>query len=74
MKKKVGKMNQDMHLRDVSDKSLIDLQEELYWVIFRARENAKNICERAGFTPEEAGLQFLHPTIGPGRIPDRLRE
>jgi hypothetical protein len=65
MRKTVGKMNQEMRLRDISDKSLIDLQEELYWVIFRARENAKNICEQAGFTPEEAGLQFLHPTIGP---------
>jgi hypothetical protein len=64
MKKAVRMMNQAMQSRDISDKSLIDLQEELYWVILRARENAKNICEQAGFTPEEAGLQFIHPTIG----------
>jgi len=65
MKKPDKKISQSMRTRGIADKSLINLQEELYWVILRARENAKNICEQAGFTPEEAGLQFIHPTIGP---------
>ncbi len=47
--------------------SLTELQKELYWVILRARERARYICEQAGYTPEEAGLQFLHPTMGARR-------
>lgn len=58
-------MNQTMRSSDMG--SLTELQKELYWVILRARERARNICEQAGYTPEEAGLQFLHPTMGARR-------
>lgn len=58
-------MNQTMRNSDMG--SLTELQKELYWVILRARERARDICEQAGYTPEEAGLQFLHPTMGARR-------
>jgi hypothetical protein len=58
-------MNQTMRSSDMG--SLTELQKELYWVILRARERARDICEQAGYTPEEAGLQFLHPTMGARR-------
>ncbi len=51
--------------REISEKSLAELQEQLFWVILRCSEKVKNMCIDAGFTPEEAGLQFNHPTIGP---------
>lgn len=65
MKNTAGNMNQAMRNRDMG--SLTELQKELYWVILRARERARDICEQAGYTPEEAGLQFLHPTMGARR-------
>lgn len=45
------------------DESLTELQEQLFWVILRCREKARSMCEEAGYTPEEAGLQFNHPMI-----------
>ena len=60
MKKKVGKMNQDMHLRDVSDKSLIDLRKSstgLYSVPVKTRRTS----ERADSHPKKLGCSFSTP-------------
>lgn len=64
MRRSVKIMNQVVKSRDISEQSLFELQEQLFWVILRCREKAKNMCMDAGFTPEEAGLQFIHPTMG----------
>ncbi|MFY9398045.1 MAG: hypothetical protein WAR22_06770 [Desulfomonilia bacterium] len=65
MKHRATNMNQAVEDRDM--RPLTELQKELYWVILRARERARYICEQAGYTPEEAGLEFLHPTMGARR-------
>lgn len=65
MKRSVKLVNPVIKEREISEKSLIELQEQVFWAILRCREKVKNMCMDAGFTPEEAGLQFNHPTIGP---------
>lgn len=64
MKRSIRLVSQAVKERDISEKSLVELQEQLFWVILRCREKVKEMCLDAGFTPEEAGLQFNHPTIG----------
>lgn len=64
MKRVVRCIEHDFKQREISQRSLTDLQEQLFWVILRCREKVTNMCEDAGYTPEEVGLQFLHPTIG----------
>lgn len=64
MKRSVEFVNNDIKEREISERSLIELREQLFWVILRCREKVTNMCEDAGYTPEEAGLQFLHPIIG----------
>ncbi len=65
MKRPVNLVNPAVKEREISEKTLNELQEQLFWVILRCREKIKDMCLDAGFTPDEAGLQFNHPTIGP---------
>jgi hypothetical protein len=64
MRRSVKIVNRAVKGRDISEQSLDELQEQLFWAILRCREEARNMCMDAGFTPEEAGLQFIHPTMG----------
>jgi hypothetical protein len=64
MKRSAEYINQEIKEREISERSLTELREQLFWVILRCREKVTNMCEDAGYTPDEVGLQFLHPTIG----------
>lgn len=65
MRRSAKMSNHAVASREINERSLNELQEQLFWVILRCRERARSMCEDAGFTPEEVGLQFNHPTIGP---------
>ena len=64
MKRVTNLVTRELKEREISERSLTELREQLFWVILRCREKVTNMCEDAGFTPDEVGLQFLHPTIG----------
>jgi hypothetical protein len=64
MKRSVTAVSHEFNEREISERSLTELREQLFWVILRCREKVTNMCEDARFTPDEVGLQFLHPTIG----------
>jgi hypothetical protein len=64
MKSSFEILTQVINDREISERTLTELREQLFWVILRCREKVTNMCEDAGYTPDEVGLQFLHPTIG----------
>jgi hypothetical protein len=64
MKRLTNLIRHELKEREISERSLIELREQLFWEILRCREKVMNMCEDAGFNPDEVGLQFLHPIIG----------